>query len=130
VPNLALIALGDSHHWQGGMKFATQISPLLNLYFKCTRQHCQIFAHLKACANRAERRYNSNRVKIAGLSLVNTARKGNVAITLNQICILIKTNRSVTLIYIFRAVSLYVYCFARIYFHLLKFHKVPTTIKK
>jgi hypothetical protein len=38
VPNLALIALGDSHHSQGGMKFATQISPLLNslifiLYF-------------------------------------------------------------------------------------------------
>jgi hypothetical protein len=32
VPNLALIALGDSHHSQGGMKFATQISPLLNLY--------------------------------------------------------------------------------------------------
>jgi hypothetical protein len=31
VPNLALIALGDSHHSQGGMKFATQISPLLNL---------------------------------------------------------------------------------------------------
>jgi hypothetical protein len=30
VPNLALIALGDSHHSQGGMKFATQISPLLN----------------------------------------------------------------------------------------------------
>jgi hypothetical protein len=32
VPNLALIALGDSHHSQGGMKFATQISPLLNLH--------------------------------------------------------------------------------------------------
>jgi hypothetical protein len=32
VPNLALIALGDSHHSQGGMKFATQISPLLNYY--------------------------------------------------------------------------------------------------
>jgi hypothetical protein len=32
VPNLALIALGDSHHSQGGMKFATQISPLLNCY--------------------------------------------------------------------------------------------------
>jgi hypothetical protein len=31
VPNLALIALGDLHHSQGGMKFATQISPLLNL---------------------------------------------------------------------------------------------------
>jgi hypothetical protein len=30
VPNLALIALGDSHHSQGSMKFATQISPLLN----------------------------------------------------------------------------------------------------
>jgi hypothetical protein len=28
--NLALIALGDSHHSQGGMKFATQNSPLLN----------------------------------------------------------------------------------------------------
>jgi hypothetical protein len=35
VPNLALIALGDSHHSQGGMKFATQISPLLNYYPKC-----------------------------------------------------------------------------------------------
>jgi hypothetical protein len=33
VPNLALIALGDSHHSQGGMKFATQISPLLNLKY-------------------------------------------------------------------------------------------------
>jgi hypothetical protein len=33
VPNLALIALGDSHHSQGGMKFATQISPLLNFKF-------------------------------------------------------------------------------------------------
>jgi hypothetical protein len=33
VPNLALIALGDSHHLQGGMKFATQISALLNLLF-------------------------------------------------------------------------------------------------
>jgi hypothetical protein len=31
VPNLALIALGDSHLLQGGMKFATKISPLLNL---------------------------------------------------------------------------------------------------
>jgi hypothetical protein len=30
VPNLALIALGYSHYLQGGMKFATQISPLLN----------------------------------------------------------------------------------------------------
>jgi hypothetical protein len=37
VPNLALIALGDSHHLQGGMKFATQISPLLNWCYKsCT----------------------------------------------------------------------------------------------
>jgi hypothetical protein len=34
VPNLALIAVGDSHHSQGGMKFATQISPLLNLIGK------------------------------------------------------------------------------------------------
>jgi hypothetical protein len=34
VPNLALIALGDSHHSQGGMKFATQISPLLNSFNK------------------------------------------------------------------------------------------------
>jgi hypothetical protein len=34
VPNLALIALGDSHHSQGGMKFATQISPLLNYLIK------------------------------------------------------------------------------------------------
>jgi hypothetical protein len=34
VPNLALIALGDSHHSQGGMKFATQISPLLNFIVK------------------------------------------------------------------------------------------------
>jgi hypothetical protein len=34
VPNLALIALGDSHHSQGVMKFATQISPLLNLIVK------------------------------------------------------------------------------------------------
>jgi hypothetical protein len=32
VPNLALIALGDSHHSQGGKKFATQISSLLNFY--------------------------------------------------------------------------------------------------
>jgi hypothetical protein len=30
VPNLALIALGDSRHSQGDMKFATQISLLLN----------------------------------------------------------------------------------------------------
>jgi hypothetical protein len=27
---LSLVALKDSHHSQGGMKFATQISPLLN----------------------------------------------------------------------------------------------------
>jgi hypothetical protein len=36
VPDLALIALGDSHHSQGGMKFATQISPLLNLLLNKT----------------------------------------------------------------------------------------------
>jgi hypothetical protein len=42
VPNLALIALGDSHHSQGGMKFATQISPLLNLYLLT-------FWHILAC---------------------------------------------------------------------------------
>jgi hypothetical protein len=28
---LALVALEDSHHLQGGMKFATQISPLLKI---------------------------------------------------------------------------------------------------
>jgi hypothetical protein len=39
VPNLALIVLGDFHHLQGGMKFATQISPLLNLRV--------LFLHLK-----------------------------------------------------------------------------------
>jgi hypothetical protein len=38
VPNLALIALGDSHHSQGGMKFATQISPLLNYLFYFGKQ--------------------------------------------------------------------------------------------
>jgi hypothetical protein len=35
---LALVALEDLHHSQGGMKFATQISPLLNdlyLFLSC-----------------------------------------------------------------------------------------------
>jgi hypothetical protein len=43
VPNLALIALGDSHHSQGGMKFATQISPLLNLLIISKTEKSQNF---------------------------------------------------------------------------------------
>jgi hypothetical protein len=47
VPNLALIALGDSHHSQGGMKFATQISPLLNLFNKKDSEGLNRFSNLQ-----------------------------------------------------------------------------------
>jgi hypothetical protein len=45
VPNLALIVLGDSYHLQGGMKFATQISPLLNylLFFVIDLALCHLY---------------------------------------------------------------------------------------
>jgi hypothetical protein len=43
VPNLALIAREDSHHSQGGMKFATQISPLLIYIFITIKQNMSFF---------------------------------------------------------------------------------------
>jgi hypothetical protein len=54
VPNLALIALGDSHHSQGGMKFATQISPLLN----CSNNHNEHNSHYNQ--NNLANNHNNN----------------------------------------------------------------------